>query len=291
MRTTLVSKWKGIVAGLALSIAFAGAARVAVARNGDGPAAGASAASAASPAETDATKGRGAADPNSPVLLELRELEEAVAAQAKQFDEHSKDLDAERAALRDELARIANLEAALGETPEKRGAGDSSSVAALVSGPAATDQTSQTQTPQDLSDRIGNIEDRLKNFGPFTFSGDFRLRDEPFFGGPSNESLDQNRERFRLRFNVTAKLNDDFGGGFSLWRAKVRRKGGAVDWIIWQTGTARLLPRLLKGRKSGLSTRRCRPRRSPGTRPSGTQRESTLGHVITKLLAYLPGSK
>lgn len=34
-------------------------------------------------------------------------------------------------------------------------------------------------------------------------------------------------------------------------RAKVRRKGGAVDWIIWQTGTARLLPRLLKGRKSG----------------------------------------
>ena len=34
-------------------------------------------------------------------------------------------------------------------------------------------------------------------------------------------------------------------------RAKVRRKGGALDWIIWQTGTARLLPRLLKGRKSG----------------------------------------
>jgi len=34
-------------------------------------------------------------------------------------------------------------------------------------------------------------------------------------------------------------------------RAKVRRKGGAVDTIVWQTGTARLLPRLLKGRKSG----------------------------------------
>jgi integrase len=35
-------------------------------------------------------------------------------------------------------------------------------------------------------------------------------------------------------------------------RAKVRRKGGAADVIVWQTGTARLLPRLLKGRKSGL---------------------------------------
>jgi len=29
-------------------------------------------------------------------------------------------------------------------------------------------------------------------------------------------------------------------------RAKVRRKGGAIDVIVWQTGTARLLPRLLK---------------------------------------------
>jgi integrase len=34
-------------------------------------------------------------------------------------------------------------------------------------------------------------------------------------------------------------------------QARVRRKGGAIDVIIWQTGTARLLPRLLKGRNSG----------------------------------------
>src|SRR6266566_3643826 len=34
-------------------------------------------------------------------------------------------------------------------------------------------------------------------------------------------------------------------------QARVRRKGGALDIIVWQTGTARLLPRLLKGRKSG----------------------------------------
>ncbi len=44
-------------------------------------------------------------------------------------------------------------------------------------------------------------------------------------------------------------------------RAKVRRKGGAVDTIVWQTGTARLLPRLLHGRRSGpvfLTARRAR---------------------------------
>jgi integrase len=34
-------------------------------------------------------------------------------------------------------------------------------------------------------------------------------------------------------------------------RATVRRKGGTVDVIVWQTGTALLLPRLTKGRKDG----------------------------------------
>ena len=34
-------------------------------------------------------------------------------------------------------------------------------------------------------------------------------------------------------------------------KARVSRKGGAVDVIVWQTGTARLLPRLLEGRRAG----------------------------------------
>lgn len=34
-------------------------------------------------------------------------------------------------------------------------------------------------------------------------------------------------------------------------RTKVRRKGNAVDVIVWQTGTARLLPRLIGGRTKG----------------------------------------
>jgi integrase len=44
-------------------------------------------------------------------------------------------------------------------------------------------------------------------------------------------------------------------------RAKVHRKGSAVDIIVWQTATARLLPRLLAGRTSGpvfLTDRRAR---------------------------------
>ena len=44
-------------------------------------------------------------------------------------------------------------------------------------------------------------------------------------------------------------------------RSKITRKGSAVDVIVWQTGTARLLPRLLDGRTRGpvfLTGRRAR---------------------------------
>ena len=49
-------------------------------------------------------------------------------------------------------------------------------------------------------------------------------------------------------------------------RARVRRKGGAVDVVVWQTGTARLLPRYLAGRKTGplfVTERRSRLELSP----------------------------
>jgi len=58
-------------------------------------------------------------------------------------------------------------------------------------------------------------------------------------------------------------------------RARVRRKGGAIDWIVWQTGTARLLPRLLNGRASGpvfLTDRRARVQLRPGDIDSGSGR-------------------
>ncbi len=150
---------------------------------------------------------------SSSLQLELEKLKASVEAQSQAIDEHSRELDSERAALSEETDQIARLEAKVGVTPIVTGNGGGQSSAALVS---PSTQPDQTQTPQDLSNRIGNLEDRFKNFGPFSFSGDFRLRDEPSFGGPANQSLDRNRERFRLRFNVDAKLNDDFSGGFSL---------------------------------------------------------------------------
>jgi hypothetical protein len=207
MPTHLGPKSKRVAIALAISLGVALPATLTFAGDGDNASPGGA---------TEAAKGNAAAsDPNSPVVLELEELKATVEAQTKQFAEHSQELEAERTALHDELVRIAALEAKLGVTPDAAASPDPSGAEAVVATPVST-QGPQAQVPQDWSTRVGNLEGRLKNFGPFSFSGDIRLRDEPFFGGPSNQSLDQNRERFRLRFNVNAKLNDDFGGGFSL---------------------------------------------------------------------------
>jgi hypothetical protein len=191
MSNHLRLKSKRILITAVLGLGLAGSATIALARSGDTSSADAAVTSSNSAANApDAAKtGAPAAalDPSSPVALELKELKEAVDLQAKQ----------------------------LGISPDA----DPSAAppgADAVASTASSAQGVQAQVPQDWSTRVGNIEDKLKDFGPFAFSGDLRLRDEPFFGGPSNESLDQNRERFRLRFNVNAKLNEDFAGGFSL---------------------------------------------------------------------------
>ena len=64
--------------------------------------------------------------------------------------------------------------------------------------------------------RIRNLERQIKGLGPISFSGDVRLRGEPFFGGPSEQSLDRMRGRVRARFNAVADLGTQFRTGFTL---------------------------------------------------------------------------
>jgi hypothetical protein len=170
-----------------------------------------------------------AAPPPAELASELEQLRSSVEAQAKRFEADSEELANERASLKAALDQIASLESKLGVAPAAASTDPGSSAAnplalspagasplAFNSTSATGPQATQAQTNPDWSTRVQNLEDRVKQFGPFVFSGDFRLRDEPFFGGPSNESLDQDRERFRLRFNVNARLDQDFATGFSL---------------------------------------------------------------------------
>jgi hypothetical protein len=77
---------------------------------------------------------------------------------------------------------------------------------------------SRAQTVQSGSsdERIRNLERQIKGIGPISFSGDIRLRAEPFFGGPSDQSLDRARARVRARFNAIATLGSQFRAGITL---------------------------------------------------------------------------
>jgi hypothetical protein len=78
-------------------------------------------------------------------------------------------------------------------------------------------QTSSLGQQAGSSDeRIRNLERQIQGIGPISFSGDIRLRGEPFFGGPSDQSLDRARARVRARFNATARLGDQFRTGITL---------------------------------------------------------------------------
>jgi hypothetical protein len=65
-------------------------------------------------------------------------------------------------------------------------------------------------------ERIRNLERQIKGLGPISFSGDVRVRAEPFFGGPNDHSLDRARARIRARFNAVADLGSQFRAGITV---------------------------------------------------------------------------
>jgi len=93
---------------------------------------------------------------------------------------------------------------------------------ASISTPTRPPSGAQSQAgPQNVQtgssdERIRNLERQIKGLGPVSFSGDVRLRAEPFFGGPSDESLDRMRARVRVRFNAVADLGSQFRTGLTL---------------------------------------------------------------------------
>lgn len=140
------------------------------------------------------------------------------------------ELDQLKQLIRDQQQRIDALEA--GRKPEPQAPAVVASAADPVSTPAAQPEAkatpqSDTAAPQNVSqaqtvqagssdERIRNLERQIKGLGPISFSGDIRLRGEPFFGGPSDQSLDRARARVRARFNALATLGSQFRAGLTL---------------------------------------------------------------------------
>jgi Putative porin len=168
----------------------------------------------------------------APVTAEdVQSLRDALAAQQRQIEQLRREMDSRDAALRQ--AQQQAQEAAQQLQQAQSAAADAQQKAA-----AAEDAASgQKESVDKLNANVKDIQTTLTNnavqtidtqkeistltglMGHLKFSGDLRLRYEPFFGGgPANgaASADRHRERFRLRFNVTSKITDDFATGFSL---------------------------------------------------------------------------
>lgn len=92
----------------------------------------------------------------------------------------------------------------------------SSSALALATNLQTTSADKSNQQAGSSDERVRNLERQIKGIGPISFSGDVRLRAEPIFGGPSDQSLDRVRGRFRARFNARANVGEQFRVGLTL---------------------------------------------------------------------------
>jgi len=139
------------------------------------------------------------------------------------------ELDQLKQLVREQQQRIEALESHRQAEPQP--AIEAASTTPISTGPKTQDSTpepqanppqapnaSRAQTVQSGSsdERIRNLEREIKVLGPLHFSGDIRLRAEPFFGGPSDQSMDRARARVRVRFNANANLGSQFRAGISL---------------------------------------------------------------------------
>ena len=159
---------------------------------------------------------------------DVQALRDLVMAQQKQIETQNQQLQEVQGQLRQVLDSLqqanANVQRVQTGTDQaqataaqaEHSAEQAQQVATQASVAAVEVKAAVAKSDQATTKRIQGVEANLKKIGPLNLSGDFRLRDEIFFGGPSDRSQVRDRLRFRLRLNATAKLNDDINGGFSL---------------------------------------------------------------------------
>jgi len=140
---------------------------------------------------------------------DIQELRQALAAQQRQIQALQLQLQSKEQAL-----APAPRETPSAATPAASEPSDSSAAVATNLQAKPADKSSQNAGSSD--ERIRNLERQIKGIGPISFSGDVRLRAEPFFGGPSDESLERMRGRIRARFNAIANLGEQFRAGLTL---------------------------------------------------------------------------
>ena len=174
----------------------------------------------ASPADGTAPSAPAPAPP--PVTAaDIQSLKDALAAQQLQIQALQAQLQSQNQskdqANKDQApqpVRTAALSVAPTTTAQTSPASSDSSI--NIASLQETPSNKTTQNAGSSDERIRNLEREIQGLGPISFSGDVRLRGEPFFGGPTDQSLDRMRARVRARFNAIATLGEQFRAGLTL---------------------------------------------------------------------------
>jgi Putative porin len=155
---------------------------------------------------------------------DVQALRDALAAQQKQIQQLQQALQQTNQNLQQSQQQLQQAQSAATEAQQKAesvGTADTeqkNAVAKLSSDMAdiKTTLTNNALNTQEDQKRFNVLEHAV---GHLKMGGDLRLRFEPFWGGgAANGAVPQARfrERYRLRFNITSKISNDFGVGFSL---------------------------------------------------------------------------
>ena len=153
------------------------------------------------------------AQPSPVTAADIQELKDALAAQQQQIQALQAQLQSKDQALQQVRSGGPSVPQPIATQPVEVAASDSPATEAT---PPQEGQDRSTQNAGSSDERIRNLERQIKGIGPISFSGDVRVRAEPFFGGPTDHSLDRARARIRARFNAIADLGSQFRTGISL---------------------------------------------------------------------------
>lgn len=163
-------------------------------------------ASSSTPQSSGSTATTGALPADADLRSEVEQLKQLVREQQKRIDALE--------AAHESPAPPNSTGSSVTPSPDKSQA-ESTAPAAVAANPQTSFPGLGLQAGSS-DERIRNLEKQIKGIGPISFSGDVRLRAEPIFGGPSDQSLDRRRGRVRVRFNAVADLGSQFRTGITL---------------------------------------------------------------------------
>jgi len=155
---------------------------------------------------------------------DVQALRDALAAQQRQIQQLQQQLQQTNTSLQQSQQQAQQAQSAATDAQQK--AADAASASTQQSDTVVKLSNDMADVKTTLTNTAVNTQEDQKRFsalegaiGHLKMSGDLRLRFEPFWGGgPASgaANADRFRERYRLRFNVNSKIDNDFAVGLTL---------------------------------------------------------------------------